>query len=289
MLNTENNTNVMTKTANAPFVLPDQVSGDFDKSDLAEDMDGLQMSFIRAKIPGGGVTQFELPGDDASNPSYVPTLQGVILFNHPSNAYWPEDVEPSEDNPPLCQAVDGKTGYGEPGGSCATCAMNKFGSSSKGGGKACKNMRVLYLLRSGEMMPIQLNLPPTSLRPFREFVNNNFVMRQRATYGSLVEIGLKREEANGYPYGVATFKKLYDFTGEELERVKAYAATFREQAKESKAERIEQSKAHADELVEVVEGAANMLPDNEDRFSIIPGNAGVGASVIDGEREALPA
>lgn len=75
----------------------------------------------------------------------------MILYNHASNAYWPEGKEYDDNEPPLCQSVDGKQGYGEPGGACATCILNRFGSSATGRGKACKNMRVLYLLRSGSI------------------------------------------------------------------------------------------------------------------------------------------
>lgn len=58
---------------------------------------------------------------------------------------------------------------------CQLCEMNQYGTDQSGGkGKACKNMRTLYILRSGEAMPIQLSLPPTSLSPFSEFVNMAF-------------------------------------------------------------------------------------------------------------------
>ena len=282
--------NAMTVNPCESFMLPDMAaSSGFATDDLAEDMEGLQMSFLRARIPGGGVTQFEMPGDDPEHPTYTPTLTGVILFNHPANAYWPEGEEPSDDNPPLCQSMDGKTGYGDPGGACVSCALNKFGSASKGNGKACKNMRTLYLLRSGDVMPILLNLPPTSIKPFGDFLNNCFMMRHRATYGSIVEIALKKQESNGFTYSVATFRKIADFSGEKLEQVSAYAAAFREQAKQSRAERIEQNKASAESGVEVIEGSLSELPSNEAHFSIGGGNAGVGVGVIDGERRALPA
>ena len=45
-----------------------------------------------------------------------------------------------------------------------------FGSASNGRGKACKNQRTLYLLRSGEFVPIQISLPPTSLTPYNSFL-----------------------------------------------------------------------------------------------------------------------
>ena len=280
----EQTSNAMTALNHEPFLLPDMVAGDFAQDDLAEDMDGLAVSFQRVKIPGGGVLQFEVPGDDPENPDYEKNLTGVILFNHATNAYWPEGSEYSDDTPPLCQSANGKTGYGTPGGLCAGCKLNQFGSAENGKGKACKNMRTLYLLRSGDVMPIMLVLPPTSIKPFRQFINSVFTLRKRATYGSVVQIGLKKEESGGFTYSVATFKKLYDFTGEELQRVSAYAAFFRDQAKTSMAERAEQNKAAAENNVELA-AAIPVLPDNEGHFDI----GGAFAKVIDGERMPLPA
>ncbi len=131
---------------------------DFSSEELAEDRDGFTMSFPRIKIPAGGVLQFELPTGDPQHPDYSPTLTGVILYNHASCAYWPEGDEYNDDVPPLCSSVDGKQGYGEPGGVCATRTLSQFGSASNGRGKACKNMRVLYLLRSGSLCRWQSTL-----------------------------------------------------------------------------------------------------------------------------------
>ena len=46
------------------FLLPALAECDFSQEELAEDMDGLQMSFPRVKIPAGGMVQFEMPSDD---------------------------------------------------------------------------------------------------------------------------------------------------------------------------------------------------------------------------------
>ena len=128
--------------------------------------------------------------------------------------------------------MDGKTGIGEPGGACATCPMNAYGSARDGGrGKACKNMRDIYLLRSGEYMPLLISLPPTSIKPFKEFLNRAFVYRRRATYGSLIQIGLKKENNGSNDYSVATFRLVRDFQGEELAQIRAYANGFKEQIK----------------------------------------------------------
>lgn len=74
------------------FMLPTMIEGDFSAEELAEDADGLQMSFQRVKIPAGGTLQFEMPSDDPDNPDYEKTLVGVILHNHATCAYWPAEA-----------------------------------------------------------------------------------------------------------------------------------------------------------------------------------------------------
>ena len=271
----QTNTMMETKTT---FQIPQLLDGDdFTSEDLADDMEGLRLSFTRIKIPGGGHLQFEIPSGNPDVPDYAPYLEGVILYSHNSNAYWPEGSEYDDDQPPLCQSFDGKVGYGEPGGTCADCVLNQFGSDGNNKGKACKNMRMLYLLRSGEYLPLQLSLPPTSLRPFNDFMNLAFVARRRPSYSAIVEIGLKRAESGGYTYSVATFRKVRELEGESLAAVKSYAANFKEQVKSLLAQRVENYKSDVESLT----GAAPLeLADNGDHFSY-PG-------VIDGERDELP-
>ena len=60
------------------FMLPTMIEGDFSAEELAEDADGLQMSFQRVKIPAGGTLQFEMPSDDPDNPDYEKTLSFCI-------------------------------------------------------------------------------------------------------------------------------------------------------------------------------------------------------------------
>ena len=266
-----------TSDAYQDFMLPTALDSDFSSEDLADDMEGLQLTMQRVKIPGGGNLQFEIRGDDPDNPDYERKLVGVILYHHLANAYWPEGSEYDDNVPPFCQSFDGKQGYGEPGGVCAACAFNQFGSTANGSGKACKNMRQIYLLRSGEYLPLQLSLPPTSLRPFNDFMNLAFVARRRPSYSAIVEIGLKRAESGGYTYSVATFRKVRDLEGEGLAAVKSYAANFKEQVKSLLAQRVENYKSDVESLT----GTTPLeLADNGDHFSY-PG-------VIDGERDELP-
>ena len=256
----EQNNGMMTQptTPDLAFVLPAMVeSCDFTAEELAEDMDGLSMSFTRIKIPSGGGKIFEIPTDDPDNPDSATTLEGIILHHHAHCAYWPESND-DEDNKPLCSSLDGKVGIGEPGGVCATCQLNTFGTASKGAGKACKNMRVIYLLRSGEYLPVQINLPPTSIKPFKEFYTKAFALRRRAPYGSIVRIGLKQENNGKEDYSVATFRRVADFSGEKLQQVKAYAANFKDQLKLIMEQREKAAEEQYDDVCEI--GGGNELP-----------------------------
>ncbi len=263
------------------FNLPTMIESEgFSNDELADDMDGLHLNFLRVKIPSGGALQYEIPGDDPENPDYTKNLEGVILFNHASCAYWP-DGEADENTTPLCSSVDGKAGIGDPGGTCATCALNRFGTGENGKGKACKNMRILYLLRNGEYMPLQVTLPPTSIKPFNDFYSTVFASRHRGTCGSIVQLGLKRVENGTNTYSVATFRKLYDFTGEQLAQVKAYADGFKEQIKLMLQQRVVDATSRSDDNFEEYDGY--MISHDDDSFVISS------PTEIDGDREALPA
>ena len=71
------------------FVLPDpnEATAEFSMEDLADDMEGLTPQYPRIKIVSGGANQFDV-GTDPENPQLERYLDGVFLFQHPSNAYW---------------------------------------------------------------------------------------------------------------------------------------------------------------------------------------------------------
>lgn len=143
-------------------------------------------------------------------------------------------------------------------------AVTRFGSSGKG--KPCKNMRMLYILRSGDAIPLLLSLPPTSIRPFKNFVNMAFALRRRPIYGSLVKITLKPVSNNGNEYSVASFTKVRDFAGEELAGIVAYAENFRKMVKETLEQRALEQKA-VSAVVPPATGPVE-LPDNDAHFSV---------------------
>ena len=148
-----------------------------------------------------------------------------------------------------------------------------------GKGKACKNMRMLYILRSGESLPIQLALPPTSLKGYNDFVSAAFLSRKRGICAGVVQITLKKMTNGPHDYSIAVFKKLYDFTGEQLAAVRELSSAMRMQIKNMNEQRAINHATNAENICEYQDGAP-VLPDNDAHF--IPG-------IIDGERDELPA
>lgn len=84
---------------------------------VAEEMPGLSFSFERIKIPSGGGTVFEIPGDDPDEPETVNGFSAVILHQHPLSAYCKEEYRGGS-NPPDCGGCDGVCGTGNPSGNC---------------------------------------------------------------------------------------------------------------------------------------------------------------------------
>jgi len=214
------------------FRLPEAADSEFSIEELYEDMEGIHLSLTRIKIPSGGGLFFEIPGENPDDPEAAKTLEGIIVHSHDAQAYWESGKEDGDENvPPNCSSVDGINGIGNPGSACALCPMNAWGSADKGKGKACKNMRHLYLLRNGDFLPTLISLPPTSLKPYNDFVSSEFVARRRAVYGSIIQIGLRKENNGKDDYSVATFKKLYDFSGVKLAEVRRYVGEVKTQIK----------------------------------------------------------
>lgn len=154
-------------------------------SDLSEALqenfggEGIQPGDLeRVTVPAGGALSWEVPTIDGEGDS-VKTLEGVIVSWARPRAYWDRDLEETGGGqPPDCTSDDGVHGSGmygpgsedNPTGACETCPMNEWGSGRDGRGKACKEMRVLYLLQEGNVLPVTVTLPPTSIAPLRRYM-----------------------------------------------------------------------------------------------------------------------
>lgn len=196
---------------------------------LAEDLAGLELTFDRIKIPAGGSTAFEIPDGDEEDAQMVKDITGVILLQHPAFAYYAEKYTGGK-NPPDCGSFDGITGNGTPGGNCATCQYNQYGSG-EGQSKACKNRRMLYILMEGELFPMMLSVPTGSLKEYTTYAKRQLSKGRKLSH-IVTKVSLKKAtNSSGITFSQAVFSFERMLNAEEItaiaaitEQVKSYAA-----------------------------------------------------------------
>ena len=195
---------------------------------MAEELDGLDGGFERIKIPSAGSTVFEVPGENPNEPDAVKEFSAVILYHHPLFAYY-KDKYTGGSNPPDCGSFDGVIGEGDPGGNCAKCPYNQFGSGENGS-KACKNRRRIYVLREGEIFPLLLSLPTGSLKEFSRYIKR-LLSKGKKSNSVVTRFSLKKAvNSGGIAYSQAQFAVDRNLTAEDYalvsklsEQVKAYS------------------------------------------------------------------
>jgi len=131
----------------------------------------------KVKVPSGGGTVWEVPSLEGT--TATKELDGIIVHRQRCRAYYANPYT-GEGVPPDCFSDDGVVGIcPNPdlglGGPCEDCPMSKYESEvrqdgKKGRGQACKEQLNVFLLRKDSMLPLVLNLPPTSLKPMKDFM-----------------------------------------------------------------------------------------------------------------------
>jgi len=140
----------------------------------------------------------------------------VILDSVLENVYYVEDFDPEAPSAPTCYAFgrDEKTiaPHGEVEkpqcASCVDCEWNKWASSARGRGKACRNRRRLAVIPAGTLdaagrftafnepeayeaqQVVYLALPPTSINGFGGFVKQVAGALQRPPHGIFTKVKL---------------------------------------------------------------------------------------------------
>jgi hypothetical protein len=198
---------------------------------FADEMNDLDISPEKIKIPSGGGLTFEVPGEDGE-PEPVKEINGVIIYHHPVYMRY-ETKYSGGSNPPDCGSFDGKTGSDTNGShDCKTCPYNQFGTGENGA-KACMNRQRIYILREGELFPMVLSLPTGSLKGFRQFLTVQFSKKHRNYWQYVTRVTLKKAtNSGGIVYSQAQFSQDRLLTPEEIaavakyaENIKAYAQT----------------------------------------------------------------
>lgn len=209
------------------------------QSVLQELSDMNSFPYGRIKMASGGAKVFQVfePGDEDDDVQSTQEISAIILMSNLCNAYWPSSISDGGDKTPVCSSIDGVTGIETESGecrACKTCPHNQFGSDSKGGkGKACKNMRRLYLLRpeSGDLLPLIFTLPPTSIGAYDKYRAKVALKYKGNMHAVITKITLKTQKnATGTVYSTAAFEAVERLSPQDAQRVFAYAQAFKSSA-----------------------------------------------------------
>ncbi len=227
----------LTTTNQTEFIIPTE-----NNEIPVDELDGFTLSFDKVKIPAGGTTAFEVPGDDPENPDIEKELKVIIVDQYASNAFYKNAYDGTE-NAPDCFSNDGHQGINKDGEiiNCDNCPNNRYGSAIDGIGKACKNMRKVYILRSGDTFPMLLTLPATSLAPFGKYLQR-IVSKGLRPCDVITKISLKKAESKGgITYAQATFTMEEVLQPEMREKVRKYAAGMKKTTRISRVEDFTES------------------------------------------------
>ena len=127
----------------------------------------------RVKVPPQGITIWSIPSTEGD--IHTEEITGVLVEYTTPRAYWDKPMDPNTLTPPNCSSPDGINGIrgdglpgkpGEPGGPCYLCPFSKYGSDPRedSNGQACKEKRMLFLLRPDSLLPLVVQAPSTSIR-----------------------------------------------------------------------------------------------------------------------------
>jgi hypothetical protein len=203
----------------------------------------------RLTVPSGGGTAWDIPDEDPER-----VVSGVIIHKQQTRSFWfkkrGEDGE--DDGPPDCYSADGKAGVGvfgagseaNPSGACADCPMNVFGSSDtgSGNGKACKEHVQVFLLQPENVLPIQVSLPPTSLKNWKKYMTR-LAAKGRSYMSVITALSLEVAKGGGQTYSVVVPNKVGELAPEETAAARAYGATIKGFLEQAAAARAQASQA----------------------------------------------
>ncbi len=149
---------------------------------------------VRVPTPAAGATSWTIP--DPSGDVTTPEIQGLLVCYQPTGVLWPSH-EPSPGAIPVLRtfAPADPNGVGEQVGPIpdsmidslrahciresapgvpglyrwANIPQNQWGTGKGGVGKMCKEQRMLFILREGDIYPLLVRAQPGSLKAITKF------------------------------------------------------------------------------------------------------------------------
>lgn len=227
--------------SNLAVEIPQELADTFN---IANNMEG-----VIPRLPQIGIIHrgqlFEMPDE-----SKVEDFEGVILDQHPANAWWEKDISESGGNSiPDCFSMNGinpaESCENTQSTKCSDCKQNQFGSDTKTGkGKACKNMKRLHVLMEGSLLPRRLTIPPTSIKSFEGYMTG--LVDRGLPYNCVVtKFSLAKKTSDTFEYAEVKLIKDRVLKKEELVAVAGFIKQYKDESRKQE--------IHADEYVNETE------------------------------------
>ena len=205
-------------------------------AELKDEMEDLDpesgITCRQIKVPSGGGIAYEVQGEEEGDADPMKEILGVIVFTHRLSGYWPGSfgsAKDAKDKIPVCSSMDGKTAVWTETGevrTCETCPYNQYGTGTddKGNpskGKACKNMRRIYMMMDGDPNFYLLTVPPTSIKDINKQLAR--ILASGIPYtGMVVSFTLEKvKNSGGIAYSKVQVKKSGILPKAAAEAVKA--------------------------------------------------------------------
>jgi len=205
---------------------------------------------VQVKAPAGGGKHFTVQTIDGEVTTEA--IVGVITLWQTQRMRWASG-DP-DGSPPLCVSRDGEIGRGDNGTrpadnakaeaagwelrytpdgvdvwsgthNCATCPLSKMGSAEGGGaGQGCTEKRLLYVRGQDSLLPIAVNVAPTSIRNYTEY-SLRLAAGTTPYYGAVTELTLEpTKNSAGKPYSKIKFRRARGMAPEEVQSMREYRA-----------------------------------------------------------------
>lgn len=147
---------------------PEVMSAIAEVKDNLESIENFVLPKVKATADGLELTEGEKP---------MIELEGIIIHTKKQNIYYDKPFNKRDVQPPTCFSLDAVTpdeSIQHPQNTtCKGCPKAEFGTGSTGQGKACRNMKPLYMLiGNGAILPRQLVVSPTSLKAANSYLTS---------------------------------------------------------------------------------------------------------------------
>lgn len=200
----------------------------------------------RVVIPTGGGKAWTVPTLEGEE--VTPELQGIIVHWKDTRAYWRATFEEQGGGtPPDCSSPNAERASGDPTPPgappgnpqtptdsdglfiCDACPNAQFGSDPResSNAQACKLVRQLFLLTPGDLLPVVVSLPPTSVAAATRYFLR--LSRRGLPYYSVVtKIALETAQSGGnIKYSKASFALAQLIDVDSAEKIKGIADALR--------------------------------------------------------------